>query len=308
MSLLSQLLQRALVKRPSQVIIAADQPVVIEGEQGARSHGKAIPGEAVFEALFDILSEEQQAELVVGKTIGFQFSTGPRTWEIETRTARHDMSVHARLLPRIVEDVEVEGLEDDADTKVVGVAPLSDEEFDVDFGDHDSGLLAVERTEYAYAGLAQRSGARGRRERQRLLAALPPGCLCFSDNQVQQTRQLIDELGLQAMLIQEDDEPRRLAKLVKQLPAHSALILDCDDPSGYLPLILRKLEEGYRIIVHTQARTIDGARRILLGVTATARAEAWLARMRMTRIALVQGRWSVEVYGTRTSRALRSDV
>ncbi|MGB1276102.1 MAG: hypothetical protein ACPG77_10165, partial [Nannocystaceae bacterium] len=277
MSLLSQLLQRALVNRPSQVIIEADRPVVIEGEQGTRRHGKAMAGEDVFNALFEVLSEEQQAELVVGKAVGFQFATGPRIWEIETRTARHEMSVCARLLPRIVEVVEVEGLEDDAVLSVAGKPiredsePASDEEFDVDFGDTDSGLLSVERTERTHAGLAGHAGARGRRERERLLAAVPPGSLCFSASGVQNIRSLIDELGIQCMLIQDPDEPRRLWKLIRQLPPESALILDCDDPSRFLGLLLRRLEEGHRVVVNTQARTIEGARRILLGVNATVR-------------------------------------
>ncbi len=296
MSLLSQLLQRALVNRPARVIVEADRPVVIVGEHGSRTQGKAITGEVLFDALFEVLSGEQQAELVVGKTVAFQLSTGPRTWDIETRTARHEMSIHARLLPRIVEDVELEGLEDDADARPVG---LADEEFDVDFSESDGGRLAVERTEVARAGLAGRSGARGRRERERLLAALCPGSLAFSSSSVQQTRQLIDEVGLQAMLIQDGDEPRRQWNLIQQLPPESALIVDCDDPSRFLPLLLRRLEEGFRVVVHTRARTIEGARRILLGVSATARAEAWLGQMRIASIELVQGRWSVDVYSNR---------
>jgi len=304
MSLLSQLLQRALVNRPSQVIIEADRPVVIEGEKGTRRQGKAIAGEDVFNALFEVLSEEQQAELVVGKAVGFQFATGPRIWEIETRTARHEISMCARLLPRIVEDVEVEGLEDDAEDTVGSpireyAEPATDEEFDVDFGDTDSGLLSVERTERTHAGLAGHSGARGRRERERLLAAIPPGSLCFSGSGVQNIRSLIDELGIQCMLIQDPDEPRRLWKLIRQLPPESALILDCDDPSRFLALLLRRLEEGHRVVISTQARTIEGARRILLGVDATTRAEAWLNRMKTTNIELSQGHWSFEIYAGR---------
>lgn len=63
---------------------------------------------------------------------------------------------------------------------------------------------------------------------------------------------------------------------VRALPAGAIIIVRCEDPSTLLDGILRRLEEGYRVFVETRARTVEGARRVLLGVSATERAERWL--------------------------------
>lgn len=49
-----------------------------------------------------------------------------------------------------------------------------------------------------------------------------------------------------------------------------------EDPSRCLAWLLRRLEEGARIVVETRSRTAAGARRALLGVEATPHASAWL--------------------------------
>lgn len=49
-----------------------------------------------------------------------------------------------------------------------------------------------------------------------------------------------------------------------------------EDPSRCLAWLLRRLEEGARIVVETRARTASGARRALLGLEATPHVVAWL--------------------------------
>jgi hypothetical protein len=63
---------------------------------------------------------------------------------------------------------------------------------------------------------------------------------------------------------------------IRGLPVGAIVIIRREDPSSMLGWILRRLEEGYRVFVETRARTVEGARRILLGVSATDRAERWL--------------------------------
>jgi hypothetical protein len=63
---------------------------------------------------------------------------------------------------------------------------------------------------------------------------------------------------------------------VRELPPGAIVVVRCEDPSTLLDGILRRLEEGYRVFVETRARTVEGARRILLGISATERAERWL--------------------------------
>jgi hypothetical protein len=63
---------------------------------------------------------------------------------------------------------------------------------------------------------------------------------------------------------------------VRGLPVGTIVIVRREDPSSMLDWILRRLEEGFRVFVETRARTVEGARRILLGVGASDRAERWL--------------------------------
>ncbi len=63
---------------------------------------------------------------------------------------------------------------------------------------------------------------------------------------------------------------------VRGLPIGAIVIIRREDPSMLLGWILRRLEEGYRVFLETRARTPEGARRTLLGVGASERAERWL--------------------------------
>jgi hypothetical protein len=57
----------------------------------------------------------------------------------------------------------------------------------------------------------------------------------------------------------------------------TVILVEREDPSPVLPWLLRRLDEGAIVLLTSAARTPEGARRTLLGVHATARAEAWLA-------------------------------
>lgn len=74
--------------------------------------------------------------------------------------------------------------------------------------------------------------------------------------------------------------PAEVWARVRELPVGALVIVRCEDPSSLLDGILRRLEEGYRVFVETRARTVAGARRMLLGVSATDRAERWLDEQR----------------------------
>ncbi|MFO7563450.1 MAG: hypothetical protein R6X02_12465 [Enhygromyxa sp.] len=63
---------------------------------------------------------------------------------------------------------------------------------------------------------------------------------------------------------------------IRGLPSGTIVIVRREDPSSILGWILRRLEEGFRVFVESRARTAEGARRILLGVGASDRAERWL--------------------------------
>jgi hypothetical protein len=71
-------------------------------------------------------------------------------------------------------------------------------------------------------------------------------------------------------------------------------VVRLEDPSVCLGWILRRLEEGARVVVETRARTMEGARRILLGVDASPRAETWLEAHALHWLAHQDGAWTMQ--------------
>ncbi len=86
--------------------------------------------------------------------------------------------------------------------------------------------------------------------------------------------QIADSLQAPAVLL--DDETEPTAQWSRELGPGSIVIVKREDPSVLLGWILRRLEQGCRVFLDTRARSPEGARRILLGTSASARAEAWL--------------------------------
>jgi hypothetical protein len=80
------------------------------------------------------------------------------------------------------------------------------------------------------------------------------------------------------LVVLDHDQPDQLRARVQALPAGAFIVIRREDPSTLLGWILRRLEDGFRVLIETGARSGAGARRILLGTDASARAEAWLAR------------------------------
>ena len=359
MSLLSQLLQRALVKRPSQVIIETDRPVVVITDRGTQEQGKELEGDAVFDALFDVLSEEQQAELVVGKVVEFEFAAGSRSWQVVTETATDKISLRARLRPQLVEDIPVDDLEDEeddarargvvsgvldgddedeedrerdelvviVDAEEVSRAGLAEDEIDVDVDEPDEAVAlgqhrgvatvtSLHKTSSVVAfapsgerggkpdggsrgrdarGLFKRFSRRGHAERDRLVTTVSAGTLCYVLRGVGLGQALAEALDLPIVRLREGDTTQTVQPRLAQLSDEGVILLTVEDPSPWLPWILRRLEEGRRVLIETGARTPAGARRTLLGVTATARAESWLACMRTASATRSGGHWNLSV-------------
>lgn len=102
--------------------------------------------------------------------------------------------------------------------------------------------------------------------------SIGPGTLCILQGQGQgeELAQHVDG-GLFVVIDDEDD-----LRLAADSPPGSTFVVRLEDPSACLGWMLRRLEEGARVVVETRARTLEGARRILLGVDAGPRAERWL--------------------------------
>jgi hypothetical protein len=106
--------------------------------------------------------------------------------------------------------------------------------------------------------------------------ALAPGTIAF-----------LAGIGVGERLLQHLDEGFELVDLdnwdiattrpFEELPsAGRGYLVRLEDPSRCLAWLLRRLEEGARVVVETRSRTAAGARRSLLGVEATAHVVDWL--------------------------------
>lgn len=102
---------------------------------------------------------------------------------------------------------------------------------------------------------------------------------------------LLTALDLVALELSEDDTIAEANRRLPELGAGGVIVLRAEDPSPWLGWLLRRVEEGQRVLVETAATTADGARRILLGVSAGPRAEAWLDAVRVIRASFTDGRW-----------------
>lgn len=134
-----------------------------------------------------------------------------------------------------------------------------------------------------------------------LVAALTPGTLGLLLRPAEARRSgeadpiaaLLAGLELTLLELTEDDLPGDANRRLPEIGAGGAIVLRVEDPSPWLGWLLRRVEEGHRVLVETAATTADGARRILLGVAAGPRAEAWLDAVRVIRASVEDGRWTL---------------
>jgi hypothetical protein len=106
---------------------------------------------------------------------------------------------------------------------------------------------------------------------------LEPGALCFC-RKLKEAFEAGGRMGMGVEVIGESDVVQGRGPTVEALGIEpgATLIVSVDDPSRLLGWVLLRREEGFRVFVVTRATGPAGARRILLGIDASARAEEWL--------------------------------
>lgn len=334
--LLLSLLTRAAASRPGEVVISSDQPVRLVHAQGfAATLGDPLPGDAVFDALAEVLSTEQQADLALGEPVKFDLMVGEATWHLIGETASEVTLVRARPGEGAYESADSVSIAIDADepeadaprTRRRPPSGPSDLELEIQLddeaGDERAGVrLAalrplVEASEPRMKWPRQSATANatwsraesprrrpsaaprpvprveGREDLETIALAAPAGTLVFLHRGRGQGLELARQLGWPTLPIKPGDSPESLVERCDGLAEGAALILDAEDPSPWLAWLLRRVEEGRRVLVETRAPTPSGARRILLGVTASPRAESWLASLRVVHATLVRGEWTL---------------
>ena len=106
--------------------------------------------------------------------------------------------------------------------------------------------------------------------------AIGPGTLCIVQGDGG-AEALAASLGGGDYALIDDPSPGGVLRAAAELEPGSRFAIRLEDPSAVLGWILRRLEEGGRVVVESRARTGPGARRTLLGTTATERTEQWLS-------------------------------
>ncbi len=124
-----------------------------------------------------------------------------------------------------------------------------------------------------------------------LLAAFEPGSLALLLRAPGQAESLAAALELPSLTLGDSDTQAQASARLGELGNGGVLIVRAEDPSPWLAWLLRRVEEGRRVIVETEALTPAGARRILLGVGATPRAELWLDAVRVLSATVSEDRW-----------------
>lgn len=305
MGLLSDLLEQVASSEPSEVLIATERPLTLVHSQGTESIDGLVTDHEVYEALSELLSPEQQAELAVGRRVELDLSSGDERWRVVAETGTDTISIRAQ--PAIDRD----GLDADEvvvifPTDVWATSDVRDEIGDIDV----EVIIEVEDIDDAAtrrhtAVPIKRSSRSARRSRphlrkggpmhdpRELAASVTPGTLCFLHWGQGLGAAIARALHRSVLIVDEAATVKSVHVDLLALEEGAVVVVAVEDPSRWLSWILRRVEEGMRVLIETRATTQEGARRVLLGVDGTARAEAWLDALRVTSAAIRDGRWSV---------------
>lgn len=148
------------------------------------------------------------------------------------------------------------------------------------------------------AAAAAAASAPRREDMAELLAAFEPGSLALLLRASGYAESVAQALGVPSLPIGDADTREQATGRLGEIGEGGVLIIRAEDPSPWLPWLLRRIEEGRRVIVETEARTPAGARRTLLGVGAPPRAEQWLDAVRVLSATVEDGRWTLLSPGT----------
>lgn len=119
-----------------------------------------------------------------------------------------------------------------------------------------------------------------------------PGTICFA--RAQGGAELLARTA--DAPIEVYDEPRSVelgGRMLSELVEGATYVVRLEDPSRAMPWILRRVEEGSRVVVETRARDLDGAKRIFVGLGGPS-AREWLAAHPIFWLDDEGGEWTLE--------------
>jgi len=300
MGLLADILDRFAVDEPCEVLVATERPLTLVIGSDLRMLAGVVSDDDVYVALGELLTPAQQAELIVARRVAFELTTGSHPWRVIAETATDEILIRASPLG------SADGLGADEVVVIFPDAWGNDERGEVIEVDIDVRDLEERRDEEDRPGAppihlpsARRARARAALAKSRshelrsLDVAVERGTICFLHWGIGLGASIGRNIHPSVLVIREGEGPASIAAAVQALAEDGVIVVAVEDPSAWLPWILRRAEEGRRILIETRAITHEGARRVLLGVGASTRAEAWLDALDVTSAELRDGSWSV---------------
>jgi len=308
MGLLSDLLEQVASSEPSEVLIATERPLTLVHSEGTESIDGLVTDHEVYEALSELLSPDQQAELAVRRRVELDLVFGDDRWWVVAETGTDTISIRAQpaidrdgldadevvvIFPTDVwatSDVRDEiGEIDDIDVEVI----IEVEDIDDAETSRNTAVPIKRTTPSAWRSRPQLRKGGPMHDPRELAASVTPGTLCFLHWGQGLGAAIGAAIHRSVLIVDEAATMRSVHAELVALEEGAVVVLAVEDPSRWLAWILRRVEEGMRVLIETRATSQEGARRMLLGVDATPRAEAWLEALRVTSAAFRDGRWSV---------------
>jgi hypothetical protein len=289
---LSDLLARANEAGARALEIIAERPVTLETPEGPVELG-GIVAESELLGLFEsTLTAEQQIELAIGNPVMLSVDTTRGVWTLlaEAYGDRPGLSGRVSLGTRTL---KLRALDDDSAREASGGGALPPPPSS--WGRQQDEADERGESEHAQSAPVDPPPLRIPSSRPSM-GALPSGPVAV-------TAVAIDEvdLGLHVIpgsvvlslapdegeyfasrlgagfrvVIDEDVDARGVVNFASEIAEGDCLIVRCEDPSRPFAWLMRRVEEGARVIVETRCTTVVGARRMFIGLLG-APAERWL--------------------------------
>jgi hypothetical protein len=330
---LLQVLHDATGYGANEIVLEPDRPPTLRTPVGIETLGASLSESDLFDALTGVLAPDQQAELAMGSLVEFQLHDGLVRWQLTAQAGVQGVVVRGRPagsgsnvaergtplelppLPSSIPEspsatpqpvrrrdtawdlpsvVAVATPSATPDWLVEATPPtvVQSREVEPDFAFRRRPPTGEPpaRLEDALDLEGVPVDDRGRDPFVEIAKCCVDGTLCLVRGHGVGER-IARHLGAYALVVEAAEVlGRRLD------PAVAVFVIRLEDPSELLGWMLRRVEEGARVLVEVAARTPDGGRRVLLGVGHDATAIAWIDAVPLLWVSDDAGQYRVRTY------------
>lgn len=309
---LLQVLHDATGYGANEIVLEPDRPPTLRTPVGIETLGASLLESDLFDALTGVLAPDQQAELAMGAVVEFQLHDGLVRWQLTAQAGAQGVVVRGRPAgggSNVIErgtPLELPPLPSSLpETPNAMPQPVRRRDTAWDLPSVVSAVTPSATPDWLVEATPTAMAAQSREAepdfafRRRPPTGEPPA-------------RLEDALDLDGVVVDRNDPFLEIAKCVvegtlclvrghgigeriarhlgsyalvveaaevvgRRLdPAVTSFVIRLEDPSELLGWILRRIEEGARVLVEVASRTADGGRRVLLGVHHSSSGAAWI--------------------------------